>query len=86
MVDYGVGCVKVGECSTSVWLRLGDAFFHARLRGGLHPGDAFFHARLRVRLLEVKKSSKKSVFGENRLAVRVFEGKKSSIESSMATP
>ena len=45
----------------------------------------FFHARLRVRLLGLKKSSKKSVFGENRLAVRVFEGKKSSIESSIGT-
>ena len=45
--------------------------------------DTFFNARLRVRVLEVKYSSKKSVFGENRLAVRLFEVKKSSIESSI---
>ena len=50
-----------------------------------HADGSFFHARLRVRLLGLKKSSKKSVFGENRLAVRVFEGKKSSIESSIGT-
>ena len=62
-----------------------DACFDARLRLGVLPNGAFFYARLPVRLLGLKKSSKKLVLAENRLPVRVFEGKKSSIESSIVT-
>ena len=74
MLDFGL-CLIPGsclyQCSTLCWV-----CFLAR---------ASTNARLPVRLLGLKKSSKKSVLAENRLPVRVFEGKKSSIESSIVT-
>ena len=74
MLDFALGLLPgscLYQCSTSRWV-----CFLVR---------ASTNARLPVRLLGLKKSSKKSVLAENRLPVRVFEGKKSSIESSIVT-
>ena len=74
MLDFGL-CLIPGsclyQCSTLCWVCL--------------LARASTNARLPVRLLGLKKSSKKSFLAENRLPVRVFEGKKSSIESSIVT-